>query len=116
MKLNIFKTNIISFISKTNSIHFDYFVGDLLIVRSDCIQDLGAMLDNKLHFHRHVACLHSQALKLLELIRFITYNFSSLDNLNCTLLSPLMAFFQPILINWKICKKKFQIYVIDFLV
>jgi hypothetical protein len=39
------------------------------------------MLDSKLHFHRHVDCLHSQALKLLGQICFITYNFSSSDSL-----------------------------------
>jgi hypothetical protein len=39
------------------------------------------MLGSKLHFHRHVDNLNSQALKLLGLIRFITYNFSSLDSL-----------------------------------
>jgi hypothetical protein len=32
------------------------------------------MLDSKLHFYRHVDCLHSQALKLLGLIRFVAYN------------------------------------------
>jgi hypothetical protein len=36
------------------------------------------MLDSKLHFHRHIDYLYSRALKLLGLIRFITYNFSSL--------------------------------------
>jgi hypothetical protein len=39
------------------------------------------MLDSKLHFHRHVDYLRSQALKLLGLIRVITYNFSSLGSL-----------------------------------
>jgi hypothetical protein len=39
------------------------------------------MLDSKLHFHRHLDYLRSQALKLLGLIRFITYNFSSLHSL-----------------------------------
>jgi hypothetical protein len=39
------------------------------------------MLDRKLHFHRHVDCLHSQALKLLGIIPFIQYIFSSLDSL-----------------------------------
>jgi hypothetical protein len=37
------------------------------------------MLDSKLHFHRHIDYSYSRALKLLGLIRFITYNFSSLD-------------------------------------
>jgi hypothetical protein len=37
------------------------------------------MLDSKLHFHRHTDYLYSRTLKPLGLIRFITYNFSSLD-------------------------------------
>jgi hypothetical protein len=36
------------------------------------------MLDNKLYF-RHVDFVHSQALRTLGLIRYVTYNFSSLD-------------------------------------
>jgi hypothetical protein len=40
------------------------------------------MSDGKLRFHRHVEYLHSQALELLGLSRFIAYNFSSLDSLN----------------------------------
>jgi hypothetical protein len=81
MKMNTFKTNIISFTRKSNSIHFNYILGDLLTVRTDCAKDLGVMLDRKLHFHRHVGYFHSQALKLLRLIRFITYNFTSLGSL-----------------------------------
>jgi hypothetical protein len=81
MKINIFKRNLIYFTSKTSSIHFNYFLGDLLILRTDSAKDLGAMLYSKGHFHRHVDYLHSQALKLLGLIRFITYNFSSLNTL-----------------------------------
>jgi hypothetical protein len=50
-------------------------VDNLLIVRTDCIKDLGVML----YFHRYIDYLYSRALKLLGLIRFITYNFSSLD-------------------------------------
>jgi hypothetical protein len=76
MKINIFKTNINYFTCKTNGIDFNYFVSDALIVRTDYVKDLGIMLDTKLHFHRHVDYLHSQALKLL--ISFIVYNFSSL--------------------------------------
>jgi hypothetical protein len=81
MKIIIFKTNIIYFTRGTKSIYFNYFLGDLLIVRTDCVKDLGVILDSKLHFHRHVDYLHSQALKLLEPIRFTTRNFSSLDSL-----------------------------------
>jgi hypothetical protein len=37
--------------------------------------------DCKLHFHRHVDFLFSHALKLLRLIRKITFSFSTLDSL-----------------------------------
>jgi hypothetical protein len=39
------------------------------------------MIESKLHFIRHVDFLHSQTLKQLGLIGFLTYNFSSLDGL-----------------------------------
>jgi hypothetical protein len=39
------------------------------------------MLERKLHFHRHVDYLHTQALKLLRIFRFITYNLPSLESL-----------------------------------
>jgi hypothetical protein len=78
MKISTLKTNIISFTLITNGIHY---VDNLLIVRTDCVKDLGVMLGSKLHFHRYIDCLHvySLTLKLPGLIRFITYNFSSLD-------------------------------------
>jgi hypothetical protein len=41
MKINTSKTSMISFIRKTSSIHFNYFVGDLLIVQTDCANDIG---------------------------------------------------------------------------
>jgi hypothetical protein len=49
------------------------------MVRTDCVNDLGVMLDSRLPFHRHIDNLYSRALKLLRLIRFITYNSSSSD-------------------------------------
>jgi hypothetical protein len=39
------------------------------------------MVDSKLYFHCQVDFVYSQALRTLGLIRFITYNFSSLDSL-----------------------------------
>jgi hypothetical protein len=81
MELNILKTNIISFTCKTDSLHFNYYVKDVFILRSDCIKDLGVMLDSKLYFHCHVDFVYSQALRTLGLIRYITYNFSSIDSL-----------------------------------
>jgi hypothetical protein len=81
MELNIQKTKIISFTRKTKSINFKYFVKDVLILRAECIKDLGVMLESKLYFHWRVDFVYSQALRTLGLIRFITYNLSSLDSL-----------------------------------
>jgi hypothetical protein len=81
MELSIQKTKIISLTHKTNRINFKQFVKDALILRVECIKDLGVMLDSKLYFHCHVDFVYSQALRTLGLIRFITYNFSSLDSL-----------------------------------
>jgi hypothetical protein len=75
MQLNIQKTKIISFTRKTDSIHFKYFVKDVLILRAECIKYLGVIIDSKLHFHWRVDFVYSQALRTLGLIRFITYNF-----------------------------------------
>jgi hypothetical protein len=60
---------------------------NLLIVQTDCVKDLGVMLDSKLHFHRHVDYIHSRALKLLEVIRFVARNVSSLDTLKVLYIS-----------------------------
>jgi hypothetical protein len=81
MELNIQKTKIISFTCKTNSIHFKYSVKDVVILRAECVKDLGVVLHSKFYFHCHVDFLYSQALRTLGLIRFITYEFSSLDSL-----------------------------------
>jgi hypothetical protein len=81
MELDVQKTRITSFTRQTNSVHFNYYVSNVIILRSDCIKDLGVMLDSKLYFHRHVNFVYSQALRTLGLIRYVTYNFSSLDYL-----------------------------------
>jgi hypothetical protein len=81
MELNVQKTKIISLTRKTNSIRFNYYVSGVSILGTDCIKDLGVMLDSKLYFHSHVYYVHSQRLRILGIIRYITYNFSSLDSL-----------------------------------
>jgi hypothetical protein len=81
MEINVLKTNTIYFTRKTNSIHFNYYVVYLSIILTDFVKDLEVMLDSTLQFHRHVDYLYSRSLKVLELIRFITCNFSSLDRL-----------------------------------
>jgi hypothetical protein len=41
MRIIVFKTNIISFTRKTNNIHFNYFMDDLLIVRTNHVKIFG---------------------------------------------------------------------------
>jgi hypothetical protein len=101
MKINIFETNIITFTRETNSVHFNYFFCDLLIALTDDVKDLGVMLASKLHFQRHVDCLKPQTLKLLRLIRFITYNFSSLDSINVFYVTSVPSKLEYASVIWK---------------
>ena len=52
-----------------------------IITRTSSINDLGVFFDSKLHFHTHVNYIFSECIKLLGLIRSITYRFSSLESL-----------------------------------
>jgi hypothetical protein len=54
MKINISKTTIIYFTRKTNNIGFNYKLCNNLVTRSQCVKDLGVLLDCKLYFHQHV--------------------------------------------------------------
>jgi hypothetical protein len=67
---------------KINSVCFNYYVSDVSILRTDCIKDLCVMSDSKLHFHCYVdnVGLRSQTLRTFGLIRYITYNFSSVNS------------------------------------
>jgi hypothetical protein len=51
------------------------------ILHSNCIKDLGVMLNTKLYFHCHANFVHSHVLWTLGLKRYITYNFCSWDSL-----------------------------------
>jgi hypothetical protein len=83
MVFNIQRTEFISFRRKSNSIHFNYDVSGITILRAGCIKDLGVMLHSKLHFHCRLDYVHSQALRTLGLIPYnhirTPYNFSILD-------------------------------------
>jgi hypothetical protein len=80
MDLSVQKTNIVFFTCKTSSIHFNYHIGDVLILCTNCVKNLSVMLDSKLYFHHHDSYVSFQALKLLEVICFISDNFSFLDS------------------------------------
>lgn len=57
--------------------YYYYFYGDIVIVCTACVKDLGVSSDSKLHLHRHVGYLCSHALYLLELIHFVIQFLSS---------------------------------------
>jgi hypothetical protein len=81
MKPNSSKISVISFARKTNVLNYQYSLGNSFLLRTDGITDLGMHIDCTLHFHRHVDFIFSHALKLLGLIRTITFSFSTIDGL-----------------------------------
>jgi hypothetical protein len=58
---------------------YDYNLCQSTINRTDSIKDLGVFIDTKLHLHDHINYLFSHCIKLLGLVRSITFNFSSLE-------------------------------------
>jgi hypothetical protein len=81
MKLNLSKTTIISFTRKTNSIYCNYKFCNNPMALSQCVKNLGVLLDCKLYFHQHINYIFSKSLKMLGLIRYITSSSSTLDSL-----------------------------------
>jgi hypothetical protein len=82
MTLNVSKTTIISLTRKTVGFHFNYKLSNIPILRSQCVKDLGVLLDSKLYFHHHVDYISSQGLKMLGFIRYITSSFSTPHSLS----------------------------------
>jgi hypothetical protein len=60
-------------------IHPNDYVSHVLILHCD-MTVVGVILESKLYSHCHIDFIYSQALKALGLIRYITYNLSSLDS------------------------------------
>jgi hypothetical protein len=81
MQLNIDETPIIAFRRKTISVNCNYSLCDQCIIRTDSIEDLGVILDCKLCFRHHVDYVCSQPLKMLALVRKLTFSFSAIDGL-----------------------------------
>jgi hypothetical protein len=78
MKLNINETKVI-FSGKTNILIYDYKLRLSSTTRTDFIKDLGIFLYSKLNFHNHVNRVYSHCIKLLGVVRSITFTFSSLE-------------------------------------
>ena len=89
MKLSANETRVISFCGKTNWKGFDYKLLDSSITRTDCMRELEVFINAKFNFHQQVDNIFSQAIRMLELIRTVTFFFSSLHallTLYCTLI------------------------------
>jgi hypothetical protein len=61
--------------------YFIYKLCNNLETRFQCFKDLGILLDCKLYFHQHIDYILPRGLKMLSLIRYITFSFSTLDSL-----------------------------------
>jgi hypothetical protein len=62
-------------------LNYQYRLGNSFILQMHGIKDLSVHIVCKLHFHCHVGFRFSHALKLLGIIRTITFLFSILDSL-----------------------------------
>jgi hypothetical protein len=79
IKLNVDKTKVITFSMKTNILIYEYTLFHFTITRTDSVKVLGVYLDTKLYFHNHTNFIFSHCMKLLGLLRSVTYSFSSLE-------------------------------------
>jgi hypothetical protein len=77
IKLNISKTKVISFSRKTNVLIYNYKTCQFSITRTDAIEDMGIFIDTKLHLHNIFLLI--VYIKLLNLVRSITFTFSPLE-------------------------------------
>jgi hypothetical protein len=64
-----------------NLLLFDYKLCESLTTRTECVKALGVLMDSKPHFHNHVDYILSQTIRLLGLIRTVTFSISSLQSL-----------------------------------
>jgi hypothetical protein len=80
VKPNFSKIRVISYTRKTSVLNYPYRLGNAFILRTDCIKNLCVLvnIDCKLNFHDHCDFIFSRAMKLLGLIRTITFSFSFL--------------------------------------
>jgi len=82
MIINVKKTRFISLCRETNWHSFDYILCGFSITRTECIRELGVLIDTKLHIHQRVDKIFSQTIiRQLGLIRTVTFSFSSLHRL-----------------------------------
>jgi hypothetical protein len=77
MRISTTKAHLVSHKRKKNS--YNYQLCCATITRSSSIKDLRVFFDSTLHFHNHAEYVFPEYIKLLGLIRYITYRFSMLE-------------------------------------
>jgi hypothetical protein len=95
MKHNINRTRVLSFCRKTSLLGFDYKLCESSVACTDCVCDLGVLIDSNLHFHHDVDNVFPRAVRFLGLIQIVTFSFFSLQNilvLYCTLVRPKLEY------------------------
>jgi hypothetical protein len=78
MEINNQKIKRTYFARKTDSVQFNYYVSDVLILCTDRTKNLDV---SKLYFLCYVEFVYTQALRTSGLIHYFKCNFSSLDSL-----------------------------------
>lgn len=71
------KSTFMSFTRNTNNIALTYKVGRTQIACSQCVNDLGALLDTEINFHSRADQVVGRALKMLGLIRYVMSSVST---------------------------------------
>jgi hypothetical protein len=79
--LKLYKILYIASTGKRNLLIYQHFLGVSLILLTDCIEDMDIHIDCKFPFHCNVDLLFSHAMKLLGLIRTITFFLLTIDSL-----------------------------------
>jgi hypothetical protein len=76
IKLNISKTNVISF-SQKNILIYNYIIYQSPLIHTNPTKWLVVFTDTKFQFHNHADNIFSQCIKLLGLVCTLTFSFSS---------------------------------------
>jgi hypothetical protein len=77
-RFNVAKTRVMSYPRKTNILSYEYQLCHVAITHTSRFKDLRVFFDSKLYFHNLVDFIFSECMKLLGLIRTISFRFSSL--------------------------------------
>lgn len=78
LQLNISKCKIITFSRVNNPLIFTYKINDIPLERTECINDLGVIMDPKLTFIPHIENITAKAYQRLFLIKKFSLEFNDI--------------------------------------